>query len=157
MATRFLALVAAGILALTAPARSQYYPTPAEELHAQRLGGYGIFAWGERDQLTVWTALEAIKGTPGIDDLLLGRATRIQEKMRTRGIVWVGAHGEHWLPPIKLTLPEMILSGFALSRYYCRPEEQDIAREQADVFCEALNMESQALMRQIASWAPEAN
>lgn len=130
---------------------AQYYPTPAEQISPI----VRIFAWNEQDQLAVWTALEAIKGTPGIDNLLIGRAIRIQEKMKTRGIVWVGAHGETWLPPVQLTLPEMILSGFALSRYYCRAEEQDIDQEQAQAYCDKANAKAQSLVGQIAAIAGE--
>lgn len=105
------------IALLIGSAHAQYYPTPAETLHAQRDGGFGVFAWDDEEQKTVWWALQALNGQAGIDDLLWGRALRIQEKMKTRDVVWVGAHGETWLPPVKLTLPEMILAGFALQRY----------------------------------------
>lgn len=102
---------------LFSPAQAQYQQTPAEELNAQKLGGYGIFAWGDDEQRTVWWALQALKGQPGIDDTLQGRASRIQDKMITHTVSWVGANGETWFAPVKLTIPEMILAGFALTRY----------------------------------------
>jgi hypothetical protein len=150
MATRFLALAAVGMLALTGPARSQYYPTPAETFSPIR----GIFAWTADDLLMVAAALEALKGNPGYDDLLIGRAIRIQEKLRHRGTVWVGAHGEQWLPPVQLTLPEMILTGHALSRYYCRPDDQDIAEQDAVAYCASMNDKAQRLLAQISALAP---
>jgi hypothetical protein len=150
MATRFLALAAVGMLALMGPARSQYFPTSAEQISPIR----GIFAWSAGDQLTVAAALEALKSQPGYDDLLIGRAIRIQEKLRHRGMVWVGAHGETWLPPVQLTLPEMILAGHALSRYYCRPEDQDIAEQDAVAYCARANEKAQILTKQISAMAP---
>lgn len=113
--------------------------TPAEELHAQR-GGVGIFAWDRREREVVTESLEQLRGKPGIDDILWGRALRIQDKMkaspfpryllRYTGAIalglpvgipnkldMVGADGKTQSLPIELTLPEMILAGFALTRY----------------------------------------
>jgi hypothetical protein len=128
----------------------QYLPTPAEQLNPTR----GIFAWNAEDQLAIWTALEALKTDPThYEKLILDRALRIQEKMKTRDTVWVVPNGEEWLPPVQLTLPEMILTGHALSRYYCRPEEQDIDKDAAVAFCAAMNTKSQQLKDQISNWA----
>lgn len=149
MALRFLmALVLATTWGLTVT-EAQYLPTPAEQLNPTR----GFFAWSAEDQLAVWTALEALKTDPThYEDLILSRARRIQEKMKTRGTVWV-SQGKEWLPPVQLTLPEMILTGHALSRYYCRPEEQDIDQDKAVQFCNDMNAKSQRLKDQISDWA----
>jgi hypothetical protein len=139
--------VLSGFVSVTANA--QYLPTPAEQLNPTR----GIFAWDAEDQLALWTALEALKTDPThYEGLILGRARRIQEKLKTRDFVWV-SKGKEYLPPVQLTLPEMILSGHALSRYFCRPEEQDIEPDKAVKFCNAKNAQSQRLMHQIDDWA----
>jgi hypothetical protein len=145
----------------TPPAiKAQYLPTPAEMLNPTR----GIFAWNAEDQLALWTALEALKTDPThYEEVILGRARRIQEKLKTRDFVWV-SKGKEYLPPVQLTLPEMILSGHALSRYFCRPEEQDIdigtklyqyvfGGNKAEKFCDDKNAQSQRLMHQIDDWA----
>ena len=124
-------------------------PGPAEQL-----GPQFIFAWDENQQATAAMALRDIEGKLGIDDILMNRQRRILGKLTYRRVMWVGPNGEEWLPPIQLTLPEIILTGFSLSRYYCSARDQDTDDlDEARAYCENTKKKAQALMRTISAKA----
>jgi hypothetical protein len=142
MATRFLALAIAGTLGLGAPAHSAEYPGPAAQL-----GPQFFYVWTEEECQTAEMALTDEKAVPW-KNLLEGNAelqqrkTAIIAKLHAPGVIWAGAGFRRH---VQLTLPEQILTCFALTRYYCRWEDQDI-----DVrTCEKLNTDSQQLFEQV--------
>jgi hypothetical protein len=112
-------------------------------------------------------------GKPGYDDMLIGRTLRVQEDMKSdatypdyllrfTGALALGTKigvprnmklstGE--LIPRELSIPEAVLLGHAMSRYYCRPEEQDADEEEAKALCDKENSKSAALVNEIKEWA----
>lgn len=149
MQTRSLALAVATTLALTASAHSQ--TRPSEPSPAERLGPQFLFAWSAEDQETVSKALRKLEGQAGIDDILMGRQARILRKIeqgflfydqnwtRIQPFILHDTEGNRW-SIYQLTLPEVVLTGFAVSRdRYCRAEEQDMEEKLANTYCEQMN------------------
>jgi hypothetical protein len=96
-------------------------------------------------------ALRALDRQQGIDMYLMARQARILDKIargftlydqdwnRIRPFVLKDAAGESWTI-LQMTLPEVILTGFAVNRErYCWPEEQDMDEPQATLYCFEMN------------------
>jgi hypothetical protein len=118
---------------------------------AEQWGPQFLFAWSAQEQATAAKALRALAGQQGIDTYLLARQTRILDKIaqgftfydqdwnRIRPFVLKDPAGGSWTI-LQMTLPEVILTGFAVSRdRYCRPEEQDMDEPQATLYCFEMN------------------
>jgi hypothetical protein len=118
---------------------------------AEQWGPQFLFAWSAQEQATAAKALRALEGQQGIDAYLMARQARILDKIaqgftfydqdwrRIRPFVLKDAAGRSWTI-LQMTLPEVILTGFAVSRdRYCRPEEQDMAEPQATLYCFEMN------------------
>jgi hypothetical protein len=118
---------------------------------AERWGPQFLFAWSAQEQATAAKALRALDGQEGIDTYLMSRQARILDKIAQgftfydqhwngiRPFVLEDAAGGSWTI-LQMTLPEVILTGFAVSRdRYCRPEEQDMGEPQATLYCFEMN------------------
>jgi hypothetical protein len=114
---------------------------------AEQWGPQFLIAWSEQEQPTAAKALRALDGQQGIDTYLTARQARILDKIaqgftlydqdwnRIRPFVLKDAAGGSWTI-LQMTLPEVILTGFAVNRErYCWPEEQDMYEPQATLYC----------------------
>jgi hypothetical protein len=149
MDTPSLALAVATTLALTVSAHSESRPSEASQ--AERWGPQFLIGWSMEDQEAATKALHALEGKDGIDEILLARQARILRKIE-RGytfydinwgliqpFVLQDEHGNR-RAIFQFTLPEMILTGFAVSRdRYCRWEDQDMDEDPAKAYCAEMN------------------
>jgi hypothetical protein len=119
-----------------APARSEtdYYEMGAG------LGPQWFLGWSEEDRGTIIKALRAMKGMPGIDEMLMARQARVIEKIEHPApFLFYGANWEpmqltlldpwgHPWATYQITLPEWnMIRKAVLNDRYCRAEEQDMA------------------------------
>lgn len=151
------------MLAVSASAHSAE-PTPAE-----RMGPQFLFGWYAEEQDTARKALQAIEGKPGIDATLMGRQDRVLRKFdvgytfydqdwhRIDGFQFVTPSGRPW-SILQFTLPEMILTGFSISRdRYCRWQDQDMDEMRGRAYCLDRNRRAIALFRKIQRGLPGAD
>lgn len=127
-------------MGLTERARSAEI-APSEPTPAERIGPQFLYGWSQRDVDTIRSAFakledEHLAHPDGINEYLMARRARILNKLSTGFLFYdenwtemhltmVGPNGEPW-QIVHMTLPETILSGFAVSRdRYCRAEDQD--------------------------------
>lgn len=125
---------------------------------AERLGPHFLFGWTTAEQETVAKALHKLEGQTGIDDMLMERQARVLRKLDKGGEVYPlfwpplapftlrSPTGEAWRI-YQFSLPEEILTGFAVSRdQYCRAEDQDTDdMDAARAYCADANARAIAL------------
>jgi hypothetical protein len=160
MRTRSPVLALAILSALTGFARSA---EPSEPTQAELWGPSFIYGWSVDDIDTIKRAfakleLEHSKDPLGITDYELARAARILQRLQNLTITMHGidvvlqdARGRPWTI-VRTTLPETILTGFAVSRdRYCHPNDQDMDELDAIFYCLELNRRAIQLFKRIES------
>lgn len=123
-----------------APARSAEI-VPSEPTPAERIGPQFLYAFSQRDMAALRSAFaklenEHVANPQGINEYLMTRRARILRKLSAGFLFYdenwtethltmIGPSGEPWWI-VHTTLPETILTGFAVSRdRECRAEDQD--------------------------------
>jgi hypothetical protein len=126
-------------------------PTEAAESWAARHGPQFLYLWTEEDCFVLKMALMHEKAVPwkglleGNVEMQERRADIIAKLLYSPQVAWVTEQGDRVRRHIQLTLPQQILTGFALTRYYCQQEDEDTDPG----LCNHLNMETQRLFQQI--------
>jgi hypothetical protein len=135
------------------------YAISPGEAHGPRF----VYQWSDEDVATVRRAMDKLEdehlaNPRGIDNYLRGRRKRIIEKLDAPGFtVFAGGTGgwRRMGTRFEFTLPETILTGFAVSRdRYCRAEDQDVDdRDYLDAvtICRLHNEAAIALFDEIAN------
>jgi hypothetical protein len=143
-----------------------YGAEPSQPTQAELWGPSFVYGWSTEDVETIKRAFaklefEHSKDPLGITDYELARAARILQRLQNPVVSMYGidivlqdTQGRPWTI-VRTTLPETILTGFAVSRdRYCQPEDQDIEEMQfleAGVECYMRNMAAINLFKRIES------
>jgi hypothetical protein len=156
--------IALALLLMTAPAFSQ---TPAQWLGQKFY--FGFYDEGP-DRATIGTVLDEMKGKPGFDEIILGRADLIRRFLATTETRIAPAFRDlpnlpgwdHWLDiyawnftlvdeerrpwhPIKFLEPEVSLTLMQLGFWYCDNHDKDMP----DAECYRIEEEAKALYDRI--------
>lgn len=127
-------------LLFATPARSAEI-APSEPTPAERIGPQFLYAFSQRDMAALQSAFakledEHVANPQGINEFLMARRARILNKLsagfmfydenwKEMHLTLLGPDGAPWWI-VHTTLPETILTGFAVSRdRECRAEDQD--------------------------------
>lgn len=145
------------LLLLCLPAYSLTFDDGFKESWAEINGPQFTMVLSEKDVIALRQAFdkleeEHLKNKYGIDNYIMGRVTRIIQKLESPDFLFLDEKGKGWrMQP--MSTPEITLTGFAVSRNrYCRPEDQDIDDLQlleAGVECYIRNTSAIALFEKI--------